>query len=49
LTVSGYISLYNGTLQTTSFEIEGAASRAIYKSRNPGKLAHIFAISHVGH
>ncbi|MEO3388267.1 sigma-70 family RNA polymerase sigma factor [Mesorhizobium sp. CAU 1741] len=37
----GYISLYNGTPQTTSFEIENGRIVAIYKTRNPDKLAHI--------
>jgi RNA polymerase sigma-70 factor (ECF subfamily) len=45
----GYISLYNGTLQTTSFEIEDGRILAIYKTRNPDKLAHISASSRVGH
>lgn len=45
----GYISLYNGTLQTTSFEIEDGRILAIYKTRNPDKLAHISAGSRVGH
>lgn len=39
----GYVSLYNGTLQTTSFEIEAGLVTAIYKIRNPDKLAHISA------
>lgn len=37
----GYVSLYNGTLQTTSFEIEAGCITAIYKMRNPDKLTHI--------
>ena len=37
----GYVSMYNGTLQTTSFEIEDGRIAAIYKIRNPDKLAHI--------
>jgi RNA polymerase sigma factor (sigma-70 family) len=45
----GYISLYNGALQTTSFQIEDGRILAIYKTRNPDKLAHISASSRVGH
>lgn len=45
----GYISLYNGTLQTTSLEIEDGRILAIYKTRNPDKLGHISASSRVGH
>ncbi|MDY6962302.1 sigma-70 family RNA polymerase sigma factor [Pseudorhizobium marinum] len=45
----GYISLYNGTLQTTSFEIEDGRILAIYKTRNPDKLAHISLSSRLGH
>lgn len=37
----GYISRYNGTLQTTSFEIEDGRILAIYKTRNPEKLQHV--------
>ena len=37
----GYISVYNGTLQTTAFEINGGQIAAIYKTRNPDKLLHI--------
>jgi RNA polymerase sigma factor (sigma-70 family) len=37
----GYVSLYNGTLQTTSFEIKDGRIAAIYKVRNPDKLAHM--------
>lgn len=42
----GYVSVYNGTLQTTSFEIEDGRIAAIYKVRNPDKLAHM--PEHVG-
>ncbi|MBU1312885.1 MAG: sigma-70 family RNA polymerase sigma factor [Alphaproteobacteria bacterium] len=45
----GYISLYNGTLQTTSFQIEDGRILGVYKTRNPDKLAHISAGSRVGH
>lgn len=37
----GYISVYNGTLQTTSFQIEDDRITAIYKIRNPDKLAYV--------
>ena len=41
----GYISIYNGTLQTTAFEIEAGLVVAIYKTRNPDKLRHIVGAS----
>lgn len=41
----GYISLYNGTPQTTSFDIDDGRIVAIYKSRNPEKLQHIVVSS----
>ncbi|ODN70635.1 sigma-70 family RNA polymerase sigma factor [Methylobrevis pamukkalensis] len=37
----GFVSRYNGTLQTTSLEIENGRILAIYKTRNPDKLQHI--------
>lgn len=37
----GYVSMYNGTLQTTSFEIEDGRITAVYKTRNPEKLGHV--------
>lgn len=45
----GYISLYNGTLQTTSFEIAEGRILGIYKTRNPDKLNHIKGMSGVVH
>lgn len=45
----GYISLYNGTLQTTSFEIDNGRILAIYKTRNPDKLHHIARLSSAIH
>jgi len=41
----GYISIYNGTLQTTAFEIEAGLVVAVYKTRNPDKLRHIVGAS----
>ena len=41
----GYVSNYNGTLQTTAFEIEDSQIVAIYKTRNPDKLRHIVGAS----
>lgn len=37
----GYISVHNGTRQTTSFEIDDGRITSIYKTRNPEKLGHI--------
>ncbi|RVQ66052.1 sigma-70 family RNA polymerase sigma factor [Croceicoccus ponticola] len=37
----GYVSRYNGILQTTAFEIDDGRITAIYKTRNPDKLLHI--------
>ncbi|MBK4217648.1 sigma-70 family RNA polymerase sigma factor [Paracoccus caeni] len=37
----GYISLYNGVLQTTAFEIRAGRIAAIYMIRNPDKLTHV--------
>jgi RNA polymerase sigma-70 factor (ECF subfamily) len=37
----GYVSLHNGTLQTTALEIEHGRITAIYMTRNPDKLRHI--------
>jgi len=45
----GYISNYNGTLQTTAFEIAGGQIVAIYKTRNPDKLQHIVGASNSMH
>ena len=41
----GYISIYNGTLQTTAFEIEAGHVVAVYKTRNPDKMRHIVGAS----
>jgi len=45
----GYISEYNGTLQTTCFEIDNGRILAIYKTRNPDKLHHITGLSSAIH
>ena len=45
----GYISEYNGTLQTTAFDIEGGKIVAVYKTRNPDKLKHIIGPSSLLH
>lgn len=37
----GYVSLYDGVLQTTAFEIRDGRIAAVYMIRNPDKLAHV--------
>ncbi len=37
----GYVSVYNGVLQTTTFEIDNGQITAIYRIRNPDKLARL--------
>jgi RNA polymerase sigma-70 factor (ECF subfamily) len=37
----GYVSIYDGTLQTTALEIESGRIKGIYKVRNPDKLSRI--------
>jgi hypothetical protein len=34
-------------VQTTAFEIDGDVIRALYVVRNPDKLRHLAAVSHV--
>lgn len=45
----GYISVHNGTWQTTAFEIERGRIVAIYKTRNPEKLGHISGTHSIFH
>ena len=37
----GYVSLHNGTLQTTALQIEDGLITGVYMTRNPDKLGHI--------
>jgi RNA polymerase sigma-70 factor (ECF subfamily) len=37
----GYVSVYNGVLQTTTFDIDNGQITAIYRTRNPDKLARL--------